>query len=107
MNLSLDYFPGILIEYTKLEYRRPSLVDANVIRVLPREVAPEAMILTNSLHGVSEMMLARSLATIDVCPFIWADEPKAHWKLYHACLLREYLKANHRTIVLTTHIRYL
>ena len=37
----------------KLEYRRPILVDANVIGVLPREVVVEAMILTNSLHGVS------------------------------------------------------
>ena len=47
---SPESVPDILIGCKKLEYRHPSLVDANKW-VLSREVALEAMVLTNSLHA--------------------------------------------------------
>ena len=49
---SLDFPDGILIGCEVHEYQR-LIVDANVIGVLPREVAQQAMVLTNSFHGVS------------------------------------------------------
>ena len=44
-------FPGILIECEVHEYRR-RIIDANVKEILPRVVAQEAMVPTNSFHGV-------------------------------------------------------
>ena len=43
---SLDLFIDILIEYEVHEYRCPLIVDVNVNRVLPREVAQAAMVPT-------------------------------------------------------------
>ena len=48
---SLDFSDDILIGCEVYEYRCPT-VDTNVIGVLQREVAQEAMVPSNSFHGV-------------------------------------------------------
>ena len=73
-------FPGILIGCKKLEYLCAIPVDANVVVVeSPREVALEAMVLTNSLHGVSQRDAVKG-PRHDRYILLWADGPKAHWK---------------------------
>ena len=95
------HVPGILIRCEKYECGRP-FVDANVIGVLPCEVAQEAMVLTNSRHGVSQRDVGKKPRHDPYMSF-WADEPKAHWKpSQHTCLFRGYLRVNHGTSVLST-----
>ena len=73
-----------------------------VIGVLSREVALGAMVLTNSLHGVSQSDVGKEPRHDRYMSFR-ADGPKAHLKpSQHACLFRGYLRVNHRTSVLST-----
>ena len=75
-----------------------------VMKVLPRDVALEAMVLTCSLHGVSQRDAGKEPRQDRYMSLILSGLLKAHcWKPSQgACLFRGYLRVNHRTSVLST-----
>ena len=79
-----------------------TIVESMYDEVIPHEVARQAMVLANSLHGMGREMWVRSLATFVGCHFM-GRLISAHWKLFqHACLFRGYLRVNPRTSLLST-----
>ena len=81
------------MEYGFHEYRC-RIVDANVIRVLPREVAQAVMVPTTLVLRSLVRDIGKELPRVEpvVCMLFGASKLKARLETFPACMFRGYLK---------------
>ena len=98
------FFDAILIGCEEYEYRCPT-VDANVIRVLPREIALAVMIPTTLVSRSLVKRVGKELSCVElvVCMLFGASKPKVLLETFPACICSgDTFRDNHYTDVLST-----